>query len=189
VVDSDDSDVIIERLQPIAGVAPLLDQSIALTSYDQLMQAMLSEAPQQGQGEPHSRSGLVRHLTPAFATEVAAMLEAGASYFCAIRAVGGAVADVAADATAYGWREANFSVAAFGSRASGIDSWWDKLIPQMEGMYLSFETATGPEVLERAFPPRHLTRLRALKRRYDPTGLFRDNFFIDPAASDLQIVK
>jgi FAD/FMN-containing dehydrogenase len=184
VVDSDDSDVIIERLQPIAGIAPLLDQSIALTSYDQLMQAMLSEAPQQGQGEPHSRSGLVRHLTPAFATEVAAMLEAGASYFCAIRAVGGAVADVAADATAYGWREANFSVAAFGSRASGIDSWWEKLIPQMEGMYLSFETATGPEVLERAFPPGHLTRLRALKRRYDPTGLFRDNFFIDPGGVD-----
>jgi alkanesulfonate monooxygenase SsuD/methylene tetrahydromethanopterin reductase-like flavin-dependent oxidoreductase (luciferase family)/FAD/FMN-containing dehydrogenase len=184
VVDSDDSDVIIERLQPIAGIAPLLDQSIALTSYDQLMQAMLSEAPQQGQGEPHSRSGLVRHLTPAFAAEVAAMLEAGASYFCAIRAVGGAVADVAADATAYGWREANFSVAAFGSRASGIDSWWEKLIPQMEGMYLSFETATGPEVLERAFPPGHLTRLRALKRRYDPTGLFRDNFFIDPGGVD-----
>ncbi|HEY2269100.1 MAG TPA: LLM class flavin-dependent oxidoreductase [Streptosporangiaceae bacterium] len=184
VVDSDDSDVIIERLQPIAGIAPLLDQSIALTSYDQLMQAMLSEAPQQGQGEPHSRSGLVRHLTPAFATEVAAMLEAGASYFCAIRAVGGAVADVAADATAYGWREANFSVAAFGSRASGIDSWWEKLIPQMEGMYLSFETATGPEVLERAFPPGHLTRLRALKRRYDPNGLFRDNFFIDPGVVD-----
>lgn len=184
MVDSDDSDEIIERLQPIVGVAPLLDQSVALTSYDQLMQAMLSEAPQQGQGEPHSRSGLIRHLTPAFATDAAALLEAGASYFFAIRAVGGAVSDVASDATAYGWREANFSVAAFGTRASGLDAWWEKLIPQMEGLYLSFETATGPEVLERAFPPGHLTRLRALKRRYDPTGLFRDNFFIDPGAID-----
>jgi FAD/FMN-containing dehydrogenase len=35
-------------------------------------------------------------------------------------------------------------------------------------------------VLARAFPPAHLARLRELKRRYDPTGLFRDNFFIDP---------
>ncbi len=67
------------------------------------------------------------------------------------------MADVPSDATPYGRREANFSVAAFGTRASGIDAWWEKLIPQMEGMYLSFETATGPEVLERAFPPGHRT--------------------------------
>jgi len=184
VVDSDDPDAIVERLQPIADIAPLLDHSIALTGYDQIMQSMLSEAPQQGQGEPHSHSGLVRHLTPAFAADAAALLEAGASYFFQIRAVGGAVSDVPAEATAYGWRDANFSVAAFGTRSSGLDRWWERLIPHMEGMYLSFESATGPEVLARAFPPDHLTRLRALKQRYDPTGLFRDNFFIDPGAVD-----
>jgi alkanesulfonate monooxygenase SsuD/methylene tetrahydromethanopterin reductase-like flavin-dependent oxidoreductase (luciferase family) len=184
VVDSDDPDTIVERLQPIAGIAPLLDHSIALAGYDQIMQSMLSEAPQQGQGEPHSHSGLVRHLTPAFAAEAAALLDAGASYFFQIRAVGGAVSDVPADATAYGWRDANFSVAAFGTRSSGLDRWWEKLIPHMEGMYLSFESATGPEVLARAFPPGHLTRLRALKQRYDPAGLFRDNFYIDPATAD-----
>jgi alkanesulfonate monooxygenase SsuD/methylene tetrahydromethanopterin reductase-like flavin-dependent oxidoreductase (luciferase family)/FAD/FMN-containing dehydrogenase len=184
VVDSDDPDTIIERLQPIAGIAPLLDQSIALAGYDQIMQSLLSEAPQQGQGEPHSHSGLIRHITPQFAQDAAALLEAGASYFFAIRAVGGAVSDVPAEATAYGWREANFSVAAFGTRSSGLDRWWEKLLPQMEGMYLSFETDTGAEVLARAFPPGHLTRLRKLKQRYDPTGLFRDNFFIDPGAVD-----
>ena len=184
VVDSDDPDTIIERLQPVADIAPLLDQSVALTSYDQIMQMMLSEAPQQGQGEPHSHSGLVRHLSPDVATAAAALLETGASYFFAIRAVGGAVSDVPSDATAYGWREANFSVAAFGTRASGLDPMWEKLVPHLEGMYLSFETATGPEVLARAFPPEHLARLRALKRRYDPTGLFRDNFYIDPEAAD-----
>lgn len=54
----------------------------------------------------------------------------------------------------------------------------------MEGMYYSFESTVGPEVLARAFPPEHLAKLRALKRRYDPSGLFRDNFFIDPSAVD-----
>jgi len=180
VVDSDDPDTIIKRLQPIADIAPVLDQSVALAGYDQIMQLMVSETAQQGQGEPHSHSGLIRHLTPGFAADAAALLEAGASYFFQIRAVGGAVSDVPAEATAYGWREANFSVAAFGTRLSGLDSWWETLIPHMEGMYLSFESATGPEVLARAFPREHLIRLRALKRRYDPTGLFRDNFFIDP---------
>ncbi|GAB2957623.1 LLM class flavin-dependent oxidoreductase [Nonomuraea fastidiosa] len=51
------------------------------------------------------------------------------------------------------------------------------------GAYLSFETDTGPQALARAFPPGHLRRLRELKRRWDPTGLFRDNFPIDPAGS------
>jgi len=184
VVDSDDPDTIVERLQPIAGIAPLADHSIALTTYDQVMESMFSEAPQQAQGEPLAHSGLIRHLTPAFAADAAALLEASASYYFAIRAVGGAVSDVPAAATAYGWREANFSVVAFGARASRLDPWWERLLPHLEGMYTSFESGRGPEMLARAFPPGHLTRLRTLKRRYDPTGLFRDNFFIDPAAGD-----
>jgi len=184
VVDSDDQDTIVKQLQPIADIAPLLDHSIGLTGYDQIMESTLSEAPQQGQGEPQAHSGLARHLTPAFAKDTAALLEAGASYFFQIRAVGGAVSDVPADATAYGWRDANFSVVAFGTVSSRLDTWWEKLIPHMEGMYYSFESGMGPEVLARAFPPEHLVKLRALKRRYDPSGLFRDNFFIDPGAAD-----
>lgn len=181
VVDSADPGTIIERLQPIADIAPLVSQSVGLARYDQIMQAMLDNGPQQGQGEPHAHSGLIRHITPTFAADAAAMLESRASYFFQLRAVGGAVSDVPADATAYGWRDANFSVAAFGTRRSGLDPWWERLLPHMEGLYLSFESATGPEVVARAFPPRHLARLTELKRRYDPTGLFRDNFFIDPA--------
>jgi len=180
VVDSADPDTIIARLQPIADIAPLVDQSVGLARYDQIMQLMLDNGPQQGQGEPHAHSGLVRHITPAFAADAAAMLSAGASYFFQLRTVGGAVSDVPADATAYGWRDANFSAVAFGTRRSGLDSWWERLLPHMEGMYLSFESATGPEVVARAFAPGHLARLTELKRRYDPTGLFRDNFFIDP---------
>jgi hypothetical protein len=184
VVDSDDPDTIVRQLQPIADIAPLLDQSIGLASYDQIMESTLSEAPQQAQGEPQAHSGLARHLTPAFAKDAAALLEAGASYFFQIRTVGGAVSDVPADATAYGWREANFSVVAFGAGSSRLDTWWEKLIPHMEGMYYSFESAMGPEALARAFPHGHLVKLRALKRSYDPSGLFRDNFFIDPGAAD-----
>ncbi|MEJ1230957.1 MAG: LLM class flavin-dependent oxidoreductase [Galbitalea sp.] len=183
VVDSDDPDTIRERLQSIAGIAPLVDQSVAIAGYDEIMRAFYQDGPQQGQGEPHSHSGLIGHLTPAFAADAEALLDAGASYFFQIRAVGGAASDVASDATAYGWRDANFSVAAFGTRASQLDRWWDTLRPHFEGMYLSFETDDTPEALAQAFPPAHLARLRELKRRYDPTGLFRDNFFIDPGAS------
>ena len=180
VVDSDDPDTIVERLGGVAQVAPLLDQSVVLARYDEIMGAFHQEGPQRGQGEPLSHSGLARHLTPELAEQTAALLDAGASYFFQIRAVGGAVADVPSDATAYGWRDAGFSVAAFGTAASGFDTWWRRLEPHFEGMYLSFESADGPDVVARAFPPAHLARLRGLKRRYDPSGLFRDNFFISP---------
>ncbi|AYG03490.1 LLM class flavin-dependent oxidoreductase [Gryllotalpicola protaetiae] len=187
-VDSDDPDTIVELLQPIAEIAPLVDQSVALTSYDQIMGAFVDESsPQQAQGEPLSHSGLIEHLTPEFAAATEALLDAGASYFFQLRAVGGAVADVPADATAYGWRDANFSVAAFGTRSSGLDEWWRRLEPHFEGMYLSFETDTGPAALARAFPPAHLERLHELKLRYDPTGLFRDNFFIAPAEPEEKV--
>lgn len=182
VVDSDDPDTIIERLQPILQVARLLDHSVALTTYENVMGAFSTDAPQQGQGEPLARSGLIEHLTPEFSAKVASMLDAGATHFLQFRSVGGTTSDVPADATAYGWRDANFSVAAFGSKASGLDQWWEVLLPHFDGLYLSFESTTGPDALALAFPPKHLERLRQLKRQYDPTGLFRDNFFIDPAA-------
>ncbi|WP_425595375.1 LLM class flavin-dependent oxidoreductase [Pseudonocardia thermophila] len=182
VVESDDPDTIVELLQPFADIAPLMQQSVVLTTYDEVIGFAVTDDEQHGFGEPHSRSGMVEHLTPEFAKGVAEILDARASYFFAIRALGGKVADVPADATAWGWRRANFTIGAFGTRNSGLDERWDTLLlPHMEGLYLSFETSRGPEVVARAFPPAHLARLRELKHRYDPTGLFRDNFFIDPA--------
>ncbi|GAA5113990.1 hypothetical protein GCM10023339_19010 [Alloalcanivorax gelatiniphagus] len=179
VVESDDPETVVERLQPVAEVAPLVQQDVVLTTYDQVMTLFSSDEPQQGQGEPHTHSGLADHLTPALSREVTALLDGGSSYFFSVRAVGGAVADVPSEATAYAGRSAAFSLSAFGA-SSRFDEDWERLVPHLSGSYLSFETGTGPLWVERAFPPAHLARLRELKRRYDPTGLFRDNFFIAP---------
>ena len=180
VVDSDDPDTIIELLNPVAAIAPLVGQHVSLATYDQVMASTYRPGPQQAVGEPISHSGLIDHLSRGFAEDAAALLSAGASYFFQIRSVGGAVADVAPEETAYGWRGAAFSVAAFGTTASGIDQWWQRLLPHFDGLYLSFETDRGDAALSRAFPPATLRRLRELKRRFDPTGLFRDNFFVSP---------
>lgn len=140
------------------------------------MGAFFRDAPQAGPGEPRSHSGLARHLSRELSLDAAAMLHAGASYFFHIGMVGGAVADVDPMDTAHGWREANFAISALGTARSGLDQGWSRLLPYLEGMYVSFETDTGADALTRAFPPAHLTRLTELKRRYDPAGLFRDNF-------------
>jgi FAD/FMN-containing dehydrogenase len=177
VVDADHPDTVMERLRPFAALAPLANQSVQLMPYP----ALLSHpAEQHGRGEPHGHSGLARHLTPALAEGLAHLLASDSSFFLTVRSAGGAVADTPADATAYAWRQANFLIATLGGGSADFETRWTHLLPHLEGMYLSFETDTGPGVLARAFPPAHLTRLRALKQAWDPSGLFRDNFFIDP---------
>ncbi|MDQ3855146.1 MAG: LLM class flavin-dependent oxidoreductase [Chloroflexota bacterium] len=182
VVDSDQPDVIIDRLEPIADIAPIYDQNVVITAYANIM-ANAQGGYHDAQGEPSARSGLIDHITPQFAAAAARLIESGAVYFFQIRSVGGAVSDVDPDATAYGNRSANFSVTAFGASRERVNAAWDEMYEHFDGLYLSFETDLRPERLTDAFPPRTIERLRELKSRYDPDNVFRDNFNIAPQAS------
>ncbi len=191
VVDSSDPDVIIERLQPFAELGPLLQQSVQLQPYASVM-ANSTGADHQGQGEPMSRSGLARHLTAETSGALAEFILSGVPYFFQIRSMGGALADVAPDETAFAYRDANFAITAIAQSRSALDTAWDTLVyPHTEGIYLSFETDQRPERLGDAFPPATLERLREVKATYDPTGLFRDNFPVlpTPATSHLASSK
>ncbi|WP_436534976.1 LLM class flavin-dependent oxidoreductase [Actinoplanes sp. HUAS TT8] len=181
VVDNDDPETIIEQLQPIAQIAPLYQQNVVLTPYTGVISNAAEGGYHQGVGEPTSRSGLIEHLTPEFARAAMDLLASGAVHWFQIRTVGGAVADVAPEETAYAHRSANFSVIVMGSSQRRVDEAWATLDGHFEGLYLSFETDLSPERVEDAFPPATLTRLRELKHRYDPDNLFRDNFNIKAA--------
>lgn len=174
-VDSDRPETIVDRLLPIAEIAPLVDRSISVLPYASLM-SNAAEGPHSGYGEPVSRSGLIDHITPAFAEDAARLITSGETYFFQIRSAGGAVADVPPDATAYAWRKAGFSVVAFSGSRTRLDAAWDRMAGHFTGLYLSFETDRRPERVLDAFPPDTLRRLQALKRRYDPDNVFRDNF-------------
>ena len=175
-VDASDPDAIIEHLQPFAMVAPLVQQQVIRTRYA----GVIDNAPggaHQGQGEPTTRSALIGSITPEVARGLARFLDAGAHYFFQIRAMGGAIGDVAPEETAFAHRGVRFSVIAFGMDRARLDAAWDTLVaPHASGLYLSFETDQRPGRLEDAFPPATLARLRALKAEVDPENLFRDNF-------------
>ena len=178
VVDSDVPETIIERFQRIADVGPLLDQAVQLVPYAGVMN--VPDAAHDGQGDPAARSGLIEHITPEFAAAAERLIRSGVVYFFQIRSVGGAVAEVPAEATAYAHRTANFSVVAFGSSKAALDAAWEEMAVHYAGLYLSFETDQRPERIGEAWPPATLARLRELKKRYDPDNVFRDNFNIDP---------
>jgi FAD/FMN-containing dehydrogenase len=107
--------------------------------------------------------------------------------------MGGAVARVPADATAFGDRGAPFllNVLASTFTADGYDdavSWAQDLHGAMEpaltgGTYVNFLSNEGEERVRDAYGQDKYDRLVALKDAYDPTNLFRLNQNIAPSSA------
>lgn len=176
VVDSDDPDLVTNRLRPFLRVAPVLARSVRLRDYPDLIGVPPRHGGAPGTHETAMRSALIGTITPKVATAMADLLASGRAPFFQLRTVGGAIADVPVDATAYGHRDAIFSASAVGWPGREFDALWDALRAHAVGLYLSFETGDVADRLGDAFPPATLARLRALKARWDPAAVFRDNF-------------
>lgn len=177
----DDTTAAVAALEELLGAGPVLDQRATVTPYAGVVGPVAKH--HDGGAPPITRSGLLTTMTDAAAGDLDRLLASGQTMLLSLRATGGAVTDVAPDATAYAHRHQQLSVSAFAGRPSrtGLDDAWDRLAhPHMDGVYLSFETDPRPERLLDAFPPATLARLRALKRTYDPDHVFDQNFPIDP---------
>ena len=102
-----------------------------------------------------------------------------------LRVLGGAMARVPDEATAFGHRSAKLmvNIAAMHERPEERpehESWASSLaIALSDGTpaaaYVGFVGDEGDEGLRRAYPPATLERLAQVKRRYDPDNLFRLN--------------
>ncbi|MEV7994470.1 FAD-binding protein [Streptomyces sp. NPDC086077] len=182
IVDNPDPDIIVERLTPFAQIGTLTQRQVVVTPYAGVMGSAADVGPEghSGFGDPVSRSAFLPELTSEFARDAADLLRTGQVYFFELRAMGGAIAEVPADAMAFPHRTSAFQVTAMGGNHDNLNEVWDPLRHHFDGLYLSFETDPRPERLRDAFPPQVLDRLREVKRRYDPDNLFRDNFNIDP---------
>ena len=177
----DDTDRAVRALEPFLKAGPVLDQRAQLVPYPAIL--VSDDSTHQGHGLPISRSALLPHLDRETAEGLEHLFTSGDVRLMQLRQVGGAINDVPAHATAYAHRNQNFSLAVMTMRSSAekLDTHWKDLAPYREGMYLSFDTRTGPEALSEAFPGSTLNRLRELKATYDPENVFDSNFPIPPA--------
>jgi FAD/FMN-containing dehydrogenase len=107
-----------------------------------------------------------------------------------IRTLGGAVARVPTDATAYAHRTAPLLVAFLamdGSPAAAVrhDQWARDSVAAVGGSdtytYVNFLAEEGMGAREAAYPGSTWARLRDVKKKYDPRNLFRLNQNIPPA--------
>ena len=107
-----------------------------------------------------------------------------------LRVLGGAMARVPADATAFAHRARRIMVnlAALYERPSDApvhEAWVDRFKAALDdgtrGAYVNFLAQDGQARVHEAYPGSTWDRLVAAKRRYDPTNLFRSNVNIPPA--------
>jgi FAD/FMN-containing dehydrogenase len=107
-----------------------------------------------------------------------------------IRVLGGAMARVPADATAFAHRGARVMVAVIVGfedpseapvHEAWIQSYLEELAPKSSGTYANFLADEGEERIREAYPPATYERLAEIKRAYDPGNLFRLNQNIVPA--------
>lgn len=136
------------------------------------------------------KSGLLDELSDEVIDRIAELAPTVSSPLCTVTllTLGGAIADVDEDATAYSHRDAKFNFS--------IDNIWEnpdeneaqiawardffaQIHPFMRGVYLNFIGDEGLDRVREAYGGKY-ERLVQLKRKYDPSNLFRLNQNIKP---------
>jgi FAD/FMN-containing dehydrogenase len=109
-----------------------------------------------------------------------------------LRPLGGAIARVPADATAYAHREwpVMFNVATLVGDVADLEAQQDwvaalaaTIADGTPGAYVGFSVADDPEQVRAIYPSATYDRLAAVKRTYDPDNLFHRNHNVPPATT------
>jgi len=108
-----------------------------------------------------------------------------------IRVLGGAMARVPAEATAFAFRDAPIltvvvAIAFDPAKRSTNEQWVDAFKSSLDqgyaGAYVNFINDEGADRVHDAYPTATWNRLAKIKATYDPTNLFRRNQNVPPAS-------
>jgi hypothetical protein len=180
-----------QALGPLRAIARPLTDAITPMPYREMYAA---EGPGPERVRTATRSTFLDELDEHSVGTVFERMHAQPSPMAAvqIRVLGGAMARVPEQATAFAHRDRRLMVT-FGAgchdpdQAAAHETWvadsLAKLGPGASGVHVSFLGEEGPARIHEAYPEATYRRLAAIKRRYDPTNLFRVNQNIDPGRS------
>ncbi len=185
---SGDPDAGHAALEPFRRLADPLFEMVMPMPYPGIYQ-MLAEAEKRGYGSYRSRF-LSAMDDDAVEAILAAMADPSSpAAMVQIRALGGAMARVPADTTAFAHRDAPIMLiiltpyedpATEPVHAAWTQALHDALAPNAVGVYSNFLEAEGEARIRSAYPGGTYERLAEIKRRYDPSNLFRMNQNIRP---------
>jgi FAD/FMN-containing dehydrogenase len=184
--DGDDADAAAEAIDPIRGLGTVIADEVALTPYAEVLVDGMIPPPGI---QLVTRSAFVDKESVADVLQILA--DVGTSEgtpVIAVRSVGGAVARVADDATAYAHRQAELMFVttvvgpppAIEATLPGLEAIWARLAPHVNGAYANFLTTATEEDNAAVYPAPTYQRLAAVKREYDPGNLFAGNHNVRP---------
>ncbi|NUS05886.1 MAG: FAD-binding oxidoreductase [Nonomuraea sp.] len=184
--DGDDPALAARALEPIRALGTVLDDDVTLRPYAETLVEGLVPPPGI---RLFTRSAFVG--TESVPATLGLLAEAGRSQgspVISVRAVGGAVARVPADATAYAHRQAELMIVTttagpepvVEAARPGLDAIWARLAPHVTGAYANFLASATDEDVAAVYPAQTYERLAAVKREYDPANLFARNHNVRP---------
>ncbi len=177
-----------QALAPLRALATPLADAITPMPYRQLYAA---EEPRPERVRMAIRSMFLDELDERAAATIFERMQAQPSPMAAaqIRVLGGAMARVPPDATSFAHRERRMMVTFSAGyqdlgQADSHEAWVADMLtamrPAAHDVHVSFLGEEGPARIHEAYPDETYGRLVAIKRRYDPTNLFRVNQNIVP---------
>jgi FAD/FMN-containing dehydrogenase len=181
---------------PLRALAEPFADMVEATPYPKLF-----EEPEAPEGEPawhpiaSHRTMFVDAIGAGEAATILEHLDKGEAMMNAtqLRVLGGAMARVPVDATAFAHRKSRIMVnvaAVYEDEADAAkhEAWVVELADALRGDdpggYVNFVGDEGDAGIRQAYPGPTWDRLREIKRRYDPTNLFRLNQNIPPATDE-----
>ncbi len=174
-------------LAPLLALPGVLSSEVTATGYREI----LIELPEPPAGAPMptfaGRNSLVADFDDAtIDAALAVRAQLGPSVF-AVRYLGGRFSRVSPDATAFAARDSEAVVNIVeilppgAPVASGpLGAAWDAA-GFRPSQYGNFTTETGAAVVATMYPHATMTRLRAVKKQYDPENVFSSNLNVVPA--------
>jgi FAD/FMN-containing dehydrogenase len=183
-------------LEPLSKIGPPLLDELSAKSYLEAQGALTSApvaAPSAAVGAPsYAKTGFLRSSSTELFDEMVRSFGALPDSLNAVllwAQIGGAVSRVAPDATAFWNRRAEHDLLIGGSWADrsqddayikALRGLWKNLERFTEGFYVNTEPGADDSRIRATYGDNY-PRLRALKRKYDPTNRFRLNANIKPA--------
>jgi FAD/FMN-containing dehydrogenase len=187
--DGDDPRLCGRVVDPIRRLGTVVEDSVALVPYADTLAAGAALPPGI---QVVTRNAFVNTASaPEVLRIVAEVATSGSSPIIGLRSLGGAASRVPVDATAYSHRRAELLLVTLTAGPKSVveaaepalEAFWARLAEHVDGAYGNFVSSASDADVAAIYPAATLSRLAAVKRRYDPDNLFARNHNVRPAPS------